>query len=254
MEAPWIFVWRAYRFNSPRMLKQLLTCVITPLFLVGGIPRKYTPIENVYHRVSTEEKVIALTFDDGPHPLYTEKILNLLEKYDAKATFFVIGENLELYKDTVKRAVAAGHEIGNHTYTHPHLSALSEEELFREIEQNERLIEAMTEKPTSLFRPPEGYCGRAVRSLIKERGYRAILWDVDTRDWAGVPAQEIIKTVQETVYPGSILLFHDYGGKQSATLTALSSLLPWLQAKGYRFVTVSELLDYSSEGSASSSS
>ncbi len=198
--------------------------------------------------------MIALTFDDGPHPSYTEKILNLLEKHGAKATFFVVGENLELYKDTVKKAVEEGHEIGNHTYTHPHLSALSEEELFQEIKQNERLIEELTKKPTSLFRPPEGYCGRTVRAIIKERGYRAILWDVDTRDWAGTTAPEIIKTVQKTVYPGSILLFHDYGGKQSDTLTALTVLLPWLKEAGYRFVTVSELLDYSSTGSISSSS
>lgn len=236
------------------MLKQILACLLSPFLLVGGIPRKYTPIENVYHRVSTEEKVIALTFDDGPHPLYTEKILDLLKKYDAKATFFVIGENLKLYKETVKKAVDEGHEIGNHTYTHPHLSGLNEEELLQEIKKNEYLIEALTKKPTSLFRPPEGYCGKSVRTLIKERGYRAILWDVDTRDWAGTSAAEIIKMVQETVHPGSILLFHDYTGKQSATLAALTVLLPWLKEEGYLFVTVSELLNYSSEGSVSSSS
>ncbi len=236
------------------MLKNLIACIMAPLLLSGGLPREYTPIENVYHRVSTEEKVIALTFDDGPHPQNTEKVLDLLERYDAKATFFVIGKNLELYRETVKRAVREGHEIGNHTYTHPHLSAMSEEELFREIERNERLIEELTEKPTALFRPPEGYCGKAVRDLIKKRGYRAILWDVDTRDWAGTPTHEIIKTVQNTVYPGSILLFHDYGGKQSATLSALAALLPWLKKEGYRLVTVSELLSYSSEGSVSSSS
>ncbi len=236
------------------MLKQILACVIAPLFLIGGIPRKYTPIENVYHRVSTEEKVIAITFDDGPHPQNTEKVLDLLQKYDAKATFFVIGKNLELYKSVIRRAVKEGHEIGNHTYSHPHLSALDEKELFGEIKQNELLIEELTQKPTSLFRPPEGYCGRAVRTLIKERGYRAILWDVDTRDWAGTPTDEIVKTVQKTVYPGSILLFHDYGGKQSATLSALTVLLPWLKEEGYRFVTVSELLNYSSTGSVSSSS
>lgn len=235
------------------MGKTILTLALSTLFLIGGGPRKYTPIENVYHRVSTEEKVIALTFDDGPHPLYTEKILNLLEKYGAKATFFVVGENLQLYQKTIKRAVEGGHEIGNHTYTHPHLSSLSEEELLEEIKKNERLIEELTQKPTMLFRPPEGYCGRAVRAIVKERGYRAILWDVDTRDWAGTSASDIIKTVKSTVYPGSILLFHDYGGKQNATLSALAVLLPWLKAEGYRFVTVSELLDYSSVGSVSSS-
>ncbi len=236
------------------MLKTFFITALSVLALLVAGPRKYTPIENVYHRVSTEEKVIALTFDDGPHPQNTEKVLDLLEKHGAKATFFVVGENLKLYKRTMKRAFEEGHEIGNHTYTHPHLSALNEEQLLREIKTNELLIEEITQKPTVLFRPPEGYCGRAVRTIIKERGYQAILWDVDTRDWAGTSADEIIKTVQSSVYPGSILLFHDYGGKQSATLPALAALLPWLKEEGYRFLTVSELLNYSSTGSISSSS
>ena len=89
------------------MVKTFFVIALSAFFLLGGGPREYTPIENVYHRVCTEEKVIAITFDDGPHPQNTEKVLDLLQKYDAKATFFVIGKNLELYKSVIKRAVNA---------------------------------------------------------------------------------------------------------------------------------------------------
>lgn len=202
--------------------------------------------KTVYRHVATEEKVVALTFDDGPHPKYTEIILDLLSEYDAKATFFIVGENLELYGDSAKRAVMEGHEIGNHTYSHPTLSGIGLSELSEEIRKNEDLImEKLGVRPV-LFRPPEGFCGDCVRSFLKENGYRAILWDVDTRDWAGTASDKICKTVLSGTHPGSIILFHDYVGKQNTTIAALRTVLPLLKDAGYRFVTVSELLAYAS--------
>ncbi len=207
-----------------------------------------------YFRVNTEEKVIALTFDDGPHPRYTDKILDLLEKYQAKATFFVIGKNLELYASVTKRVFEAGHEIGNHTYDHPTLSCIGPSELSRQIEKNEKLIESITGKKSLCFRPPEGFCGRYVREVINKKGYQAILWDVDTRDWAGTPSKTIVKNVLKSVHPGAIILFHDYVGEHNTTVEALREILAKLSEEGYRFITVSELLSYGPDGSSAPSS
>ncbi len=205
----------------------------------------------VYHRVSTEEKVVAITFDDGPHPKTTDAILDLLGEYDAKATFFVIGQNLKLYGRATVRAAEEGHEIGNHTYSHPILSHVAREALVREISDTGALIEAVTGSSPTLFRPPEGYCGGGVCRLAAENGLSVVLWSIDTRDWAGVPTAGIVKNVMKNITPGSIILFHDYGGKESHTVAALKEILPRLSAAGYRFVTVSELLSYSASAGES---
>ncbi len=206
---------------------------------------------DVYHRVSTEEKVVAITFDDGPHPKTTDAILDVLREQDAKATFFVIGQNLKLYGRATVRAAEEGHEIGNHTYSHPMLSRMAREALVREIADTGALIEDVTGTFPTLFRPPEGYCGGAVCRLAAENGLSVVLWSIDTRDWTGAPTAEIVKNVMKNITPGSIILFHDYGGRESHTVAALKEILPRLSAAGYRFVTVSELLSYSTSAGES---
>ena len=196
----------------------------------------------VLTHVNTEEKVIALTFDDGPHPKNTPAILDLLAEYNAKATFFVIGKNMELYGDAAVRAAAEGHELGNHTYCHPSLSALSRGAMLREIEENAAMIRKTTGKQATLFRPPEGYCTQSVRAAAAESGLSLILWDVDTRDWAGLATEAIVANVMENALPGSSVLFHDYSGTNCHTVAALKEILPRLDAAGFRFVPVSELL------------
>ena len=204
---------------------------------------------DVYHRVSTEERVVAITFDDGPHPRLTDAVLDVLAEYGAKATFFVVGENLKYYGRATARAAAEGHEIGNHTYTHPSLAKVDVTALRREILETEALIEEITGRAASIFRPPEGYCGGGVCGLAAESGFSVVLWNVDTRDWAGESTADIVKNVMKNVTPGSIVLFHDYGGKEYHTVAALKEILPRLCAAGYRFVTVSELLTYSTSSS-----
>lgn len=184
---------------------------------------------------------IALTFDDGPHPYQTDKILALLGKYDIKATFFVVGENVSYYTDVFRREVDAGHEIGNHTYHHTVLASCTEHQIKEELETTARLIEEITGKKPTLFRPPEGNCQSIEQA--KESGYTVVLWSVDTRDWAKTPAEEIVKNAENSVKNGSILLFHDYTSKNAHTLEALEMLIPRLIEKGYEFVTVSELLE-----------
>lgn len=221
------------------------------LFLAGVLPLITTPCigfaataRAVYRRVVTEDKVVALTFDDGPHPRYTPLILDILAEYDAKATFFVIGKNMELYGEAARRAAREGHEIGNHTYAHPALSGISDADFEREILKNEALIEEYTGKLPSVFRPPEGYCTTAVERIVTRNGGTVILWNVDTKDWAGCPSEDIVKNVMKNTVPGSIILFHDYVGAKNTTIDALKEILPRLSAAGYRFVTVTELIEH----------
>ena len=196
----------------------------------------------VLTHIKTEERIVALTFDDGPHPRYTPAILDLLLAYGAKATFFVIGKNLEYYAEAAKRAVREGHEIGNHTYSHPTLSALSYDEIEGELLKNAAAIEEKLGVRPSVFRPPEGSCTRAVEAAAAYCGTPLILWSVDTRDWSGRSSSRIVSEVMEKTVPGAIILFHDYTVGDCHTLEALKEILPRLSAAGYRFVTVSELL------------
>ena len=187
----------------------------------------------------TNSMKIALTFDDGPHPYKTDAVLDLLERYGIHATFFVIGENVSYYPEPLKRAVALGNEIGNHTYHHAHLSGACEQNTAEDI------VLRTAGYRTKLFRPPEGAYDECSLNAVKSRDYRVILWTVDTRDWENTSAEVMVKTVMDGVRGGSIVLFHDYMSKKSHTLEALEILIPKLLERGYEFVTVSELLEQS---------
>ena len=184
---------------------------------------------------------VALTFDDGPHPVYTDRILEILDACGVKATFFVIGQNVELYPEVLDRIAAAGHEIGCHTYTHPHLSGLSETALTAEIEKTQRILASHGIR-AARFRPPEGYCGKTVIAAAKRTGLDVILWSVDPCDWRCPGAEAIVKTVKSTLDGGEIVLMHDYVSGKSGTPEALEVLLPWLLENGFEPVTVGELL------------
>lgn len=188
---------------------------------------------------------IALTFDDGPHPYKTDAVLDILAKHGIRATFFVVGENVSYYPEPLKRAVALGHEIGNHTYHHALLSNACEKNTAEEIDKTEEIVFQTAGYRTKLFRPPEGAYDTCALNVIKNKDYRVILWTVDTRDWENTSAETMVKTVMMNIKGGSIILFHDYMSKKSHTLEALEILLPKLLDRGYEFVTVSELLEQS---------
>jgi peptidoglycan-N-acetylmuramic acid deacetylase len=183
---------------------------------------------------------IALTFDDGPHPKKTDRFLELLKKNDIHATFFVIGENVSYYPEPLKRAAALGHEIGNHTYHHTLLSKLNEKEAEKEIRMTEEIILQTIGIRPHLFRPPEGAYTQSALQTADDFRYHVVFWTVDSRDWENISAEKIVQNVEESIHGGSILLFHEYTGKNS--LEALEMLIPKLKEKGYEFVTVSELL------------
>lgn len=217
------------------------------LLLLTVLPCAAARSGEVYRSVRTDQRVIALTFDDGPHPVRTPAILAVLKEYGVRATFFMIGENIGYYRAAAEQVAREGHEIGNHTDTHPHLSKTDDQTLAGELLRTEEKIRSLTGETPRVFRPPEGSCPSGLGSLAAERGYSVILWTVDTRDWAGVSAGEIERTVMKNVREGSILLFHDYTSAKSHTVEALRRVIPWLIEKGYSFVTVSELLSLENE-------
>ncbi len=195
----------------------------------------------VYRSFPNETRKIALTFDDGPHPTQTKRILDILERYGVHATFFMIGVNIENYPDVAKEVLARGHEIGNHTYSHSHLQGMTAESLSSELGRCEEVLERVLSYHPCLFRPPEGVLSDAVNVCAEQGDYSLVLWSVDTKDWETKQVGSITEKVLRKIKAGDIVLMHDYVAK-SKTPEALEILLPKLLALGYEPVTVGELL------------
>jgi polysaccharide deacetylase family sporulation protein PdaB len=195
--------------------------------------------------VPTSQKVVALTFDDGPLVSSTPAILNVLKEKNVRATFFVVGERVKKFPALIQQEVAEGHEIGSHTYSHPRLTKLSDNLISEELEKTDLLISELAPHPT-LFRPPGGKYNQKTIELVRSKGYNIILWSIDTQDWRSPPVGQVIKTVINNIKPGSIILLHD-GKYPSPTPEALSFIIDDLKERGYQFVTVSELLKYYEE-------
>lgn len=191
---------------------------------------------------STEDKKIALTFDDGPHPVKTEMILNVLRKYNVKGTFFTIGQNAERYPEVLQKVMAEGHEIANHTYDHKSIYKLNESELQLSVRKCSKIIYEITGEEPKLFRPPEGFMNDNIARFMDSEGYNVILWKIDTYDWKGRSSEDIYQTVTTKINCGDIILMHDYIWRKSHTPEALDIIIPKLLSEGYEFFTVSELI------------
>lgn len=198
--------------------------------------------DRVVYSWNSNEKKIALTFDDGPHPTQTPEILDILSEYGIRATFFIIGQNVEWYGDCLAMEYEAGHEIGNHTFSHANLKLPGYDAVCQEIEETERLIGERIEYRPHLLRPPGGQFGDDVCRAAADHDYTVVCWSVDTLDWAHTPAETIARNVLNTVEGGDIILFHDYVSGESPTADALRMIIPALLEDGYEFVTVSELI------------
>ena len=205
----------------------------------------------IYNANVGDDKVIALTFDDGPWPDTTGQILDILEQNDAKATFFTIGNQIESHSDTVKRAHDAGHQICTHTWDHAsgsgqgvNLTYMSADEQVTEVQKGMDAISAATGAEASrVMRAPGGnFFGELVWTL-QPYITAEIGWNVDTEDWRR-PGADVIAERILSAQPGDVILMHDGGGDRSQTVEALRQALPVLKEKGYRFVTVDELLAY----------
>lgn len=187
-----------------------------------------------------EEKVIALTFDDGPHYKYTPYLLDELNKRNVKATFFVLGMNANNNLEILKRMNEEGHVIGNHTYSHKNLYRLKSQKIFEEIDKTNQVIEMMTHKPVQYFRPSYGNFNNKIAKLTD---MQIVLWNIDSLDWKIKNSNKIANRVINKAHDGAIILMHDI---YKSSVKAALKIIDKLQEEGYKFVTVDELLNQNS--------
>jgi peptidoglycan-N-acetylglucosamine deacetylase len=212
-----------------------------------------TPL-TVHKRGRASVKKVVLSFDDGPHPKYTLQILDILKKEDVKATFFVIGAKAQQQRRLVKRIYREGHELGNHTYTHPDISKITTKQLQVELNATQEVIKIATGHSTRLFRAPyakDTYPDTHKELLplktISDLGYVSVAMELDSKDWDSKSALEIVSALSYQVdsTPGNIILLHDGGGDRSTTVSALPGIIKDLKEKGYEFVLTADLLGVS---------
>src|SRR5216110_773175 len=201
-----------------------------------------TPTEPpiTFNSVHVDGPYIALTFDDGPNATLTPKLLDLLAARHLKATFFVVGQNAADHPEILKRAVREGHEIANHSWSHPNLAKMSDEAVRRELQKTEDAIVAAIGKKPTLMRPPYGsITANQKRWINNEFGYRIIIWDVDPLDWKRPGPSVVCNRILKETRPGSIVLSHDI---HPPTIEAMPATFDQLMKKGFKSVTVTELL------------
>jgi peptidoglycan/xylan/chitin deacetylase (PgdA/CDA1 family) len=232
-------------FLSVLLLAALAAAAFCVFFDEAVMVRK-----NTIYRVNSADKLVALTFDDGPSPVWTPQILDELNKAGIKATFFMVGEHAEKYPTVARRVAKEGHEIGNHTYDHHVLLYYKPEELKDEISRAERAIKGVTGVTTKYFRPPKAWLTQKEKAIIDQMGYKVILWSLNSKDWVTFHDKQITSYILRNIQPGDIILFHDSGGAftaeggdRSQTVKTIPRLVRKLKERGYKFVTISELLE-----------
>jgi peptidoglycan/xylan/chitin deacetylase (PgdA/CDA1 family) len=203
----------------------------------------YGPYDEVW-RVHTERKDIALTFDDGPYPFYTPLLLHVLDRSKAHATFFVVGRSAQSFPELVMRILADGDEIGNHTFNHIPLTKLSDQQIEDQILEDGSLLRHLGGEPVTLFRPPHGRFNLHVVVIAKDLGYHTIFWSDSPDDVKDISPAVVVRRVVSEASPGGIILLHS---GEYHTIEALPVIIDRLRAQGYRFVTVSQLLDETSD-------
>jgi len=198
-------------------------------------PKKDLPI----YSVSTDQKICSISFDAAWGNEDTEDLIRILEKYNVKTTFFVVGSWVDKYPESVKQLSDAGHEVMNHSDTHPHMTKLSKEDMLKELNSCNDKIQKITGVRPTLFRPPYGDYSNDVISTVRENQMYTIQWDTDSLDWKDLSKEDIFKRVTENVKPGSIVLFHNAAKN---TPQALPMILEKLTNDGYKIVPISELI------------
>lgn len=220
--------------------KRILSCIILMIFLAivcltGFFQRDAVPTLGKAFEEDGRKK-IALTFDDGPHPYYTEQLLKGLKERNVKATFFITGQNVEAYPEIVKEIHEDGHLIGNHTYSHTQLTSQNAETFKQEIVKTNEVIKAVTGEDTIYVRPPYGSWNK---EFEKELNMFPVLWTIDPLDWCSSNVSCIVSTVCSKAQENDIILMHD---QYKTTVTAALKIVDELVEEGYEFVTVDELL------------
>lgn len=213
--------------RTKRIIKALLGYII---------PRKYTIWQG-----SLFAKRVALTFDDGPNGQFTEKVLAVLNSHNIKATFFLLGEELEKNPHLAKHIVEQGHEVGNHLYRHRHIPQMEVSDFLEELGVAQRKIDGLLKNELKLFRPPYGQINfKALISAVK-LGYTSVMFSIDSKDWQYRNAPEIINEINhQKIMSGDIILFHD---NNEGTIAALPDIIADLKGRGFKLVTLSELIN-----------
>ena len=217
--------------------------------LHGPVPRNpdmnlradYTKGSGIsFSRIPMADKYIAITFDDGPHPKNTPRLLNILRARNIKATFYMVGSNVDLYPQVVRRVVAEGHEIGNHSYSHRLFSKMGDSEIRQELSRTRDAVQRAAGVQPLTLRPPFGGMLTRQREWVNaEFGYPIILWSIDPLDWKRPGPSVVCSRIVSATTPGSIILAHDL---HSQTVDAMPATLDGLLQRGFKFVTVSQLL------------
>lgn len=207
-----------------------------------------------FSEIPTSRKVVALTFDDGPYPPYTDQILDILKEYQVPATFFVIGQNAAKHPDLVRRIVREGHQVGNHSYHHIDLLKADRNVLAEEIDRTSQVIRDITGQSPNFVRPPHGFRDPVVMEAMRERGLTVVEWSVMSRDWTNPGVETIVNRTVSKVRNGSVVLLHDGDGvaqdaSRAQSVEATRRIIQELQAQGYTFVTVDEIVAKPGDGS-----
>lgn len=234
---------------SKRFLRIATLCLALVLVVAVGfaLVRTGDAISSVDEKVSlkpiyaveTDHKSLSISFDASWGAERTESILDILDEYEVKTTFFLVNIWMEDYPELVKEIITSGHEIGLHSTTHPSFTTLSEEQMRQELSDNDEMIRALTDTAPKLFRPPFGDYDDTVIQVAQSMGYEVIQWSVDSLDWQGLSADEISRRVLDGAEGGAIVLLHNDGEN---TPDALRSFLPALKEQGYTIVPISDLI------------
>ncbi|MBW4567033.1 MAG: polysaccharide deacetylase family protein [Tolypothrix carrinoi HA7290-LM1] len=210
--------------------------------LAYSVPQRFQGVTIAEAKLSQNQKVIALTFDDGPWTGSTAKVLDILKKNNIKGTFFIVGQMLKQHPDLGVRIVTEGHVIANHTWTHRYHS-MNPQVAAYEVESTSDLIYQTTGVKTTLFRPPGGMMNNGVAAYARNQKYTIVMWSADSLDYSRPALSRLISNVTRASKPGGIVLLHDGGGNRSRTVQALPQIIDYFKKQGYSFVTVPELLE-----------
>jgi peptidoglycan/xylan/chitin deacetylase (PgdA/CDA1 family) len=237
------------QYNAP-MLGYFISATATAAAVAAGY-QSMAPTGQWYGRTFTglprSSRQLALTYDDGPNDPHTQRLLDVLARHHVHATFFLIGRYAQQRPDIARSIAAAGHVIGNHTFTHPLLTFKSEAEIRRQLSDCRNALRDAIGEHSNLFRPPFGGRRPAVLRIARELGLEPVMWSVTGYDWSAPPAEVIERKVEKQMRRGDVILLHDGGHKQmgadrSQTVIATDRLLARYKSEGYKFVTVSEMI------------
>ena len=229
-----------FGLSSDSLLAGLMACLLVAAFLAyASFHISFGAYLRAFCRKPTDEKIIALTFDDGPHPVHTPRVLDVLKQYDVRATFFVIGKHISGNEDILKQIQAEGHQTGNHSFAHKNtFPFLGAKKMADDLMQCEQAIRRVTGFPTKWFRPPFGVTNPNVAKAVKIRGYKVAGWSIRSLDTVKSDKEKVIRRIVSRLRPGAVVLLHDH---LPNTPYVLEKTIQQAKKRGYDFVTMEQL-------------